>query len=350
MLHFPKRNRFEIDALAENENPLLCNLGSLFGSQPSGSTTTTTEPPKFQIPYIEQGLAGAQNLYENYTPQYYPGTQVAPMSDAQNTALTDIANQAATGEPITAAAQNFATNLDNGSYFNSNPASQTLQSYANGSMLNSNNSALQQAEDSTLSQVVPQIESQFISGGNLNSPEAAYATSQGAEAAIAPIAEQNYLQQQQNQLGAADTLGQNYQSTLQDMNQSLFTAPQTQGLSYNDANNLYSAGAEQQNLSQEDINAAMNEFNWQQQLPYQQLNQYLGETTGNEGSSTTTPYFENGAANLLSTGMGSGMLLNALGVGAQGAATPFAAASAGLSGAGSGLMSAIGAIGSFFGL
>jgi hypothetical protein len=53
---------------------------------------------------------------------------------------------------------------------------------------------------SVLSNVVPQIQSQFINGGDLASPSAAYATSSGATSALAPYA----LNQEQIQEGAAN--------------------------------------------------------------------------------------------------------------------------------------------------
>lgn len=62
-------------------------------------------------------------------------------------------------------------------------------------------SSLGAIDQSIASTVVPSIESQFIAGGDLTSPEAARATSSGVASALAPYA----LQQEQIQEGAAGT-------------------------------------------------------------------------------------------------------------------------------------------------
>lgn len=299
---------------AAEYNPLMCSFGG-GSSEPAGNTTSTvtTVPWSGQQPYLTAGFADAKNLLNNYDPQYYQGTQVAPFSPAQNQALTGIQNQAHTGESITNAAMNFGTQLQNGSYLNSNPATgyfqqlansnlglnnpgssalqgmmgtnpaanapgastlsnltgyganglpasselsnlmyqnigqnnvgsniqqnlagtnqglnqpgagtlqqlqgqnagtqnggnATLQNYANGGMLNSNPYQDATAQ-SVMAQVLPQIQKQF--SNSLGNPAAAYASAQGVTSALAPLEYSNYQQQQQNQLGAANTLGQN---------------------------------------------------------------------------------------------------------------------------------------------
>ena len=63
---------------------------------------------------------------------------------------------------------------------------------------------------SVMSQVLPGIQSQFIAGGGLSGPQAAYASSQGATAALAPVLAQQYQQEEQNQLQAGQALSSNY--------------------------------------------------------------------------------------------------------------------------------------------
>lgn len=90
-----------------------------------------------------------------------------------------------------------------------NPANPTLGAYSSG-MFSGTSPYTSALAESVLSQVVPSIQSQFIQGGALNSPEAARATAAGATAALAPSLFQNYQQQQQNQLNAAGQLSNNF--------------------------------------------------------------------------------------------------------------------------------------------
>jgi hypothetical protein len=79
-----------------------------------------------------------------------------------------------------------------------------LGSYASGGQTDP---FLNKVAQSTLASVVPSIESQFIQGGDLSSPQAAYATSQGASAALAPVLSNAYQQEQQNQITAGGMMG-----------------------------------------------------------------------------------------------------------------------------------------------
>lgn len=345
-------------------NPGIAFFGG--SQQPSGTTTqtTTTVPWSGQQPFLSQGFAGAQNLYQNYTPSYFGGNPVSPFSPAQLTALGGIEGQAFQGEPITNSAMNFGTGLQNGSYFANNPsngffanmasmnpvfsssaisafnpANPALSTYANGSMLGSN-PYFGQTADSVMSQVVPQIESQFIGSNNGNNPAMAFAASQGAASAIAPYAFSNYNTEQQNQINAASQLGTNfnlgtelglsgaglqtnaagglsgnYNSAGQLGATSLALSPEIQAMPYFDYNQLMTAGGAEQTQNQNNINAAQQAWNYYQQLPYTVNNNFLGSVTGNYGntSATTSPYFTNPVANALSAGLGVNSLLSGFG-------------------------------------
>lgn len=90
-----------------------------------------------------------------------------------------------------------------------NPGTGTLSAYASGAY--GTNPNTDPTAQSVMSQVVPSIESQFINGGDLSSPEAAYATAAGATSALAPLEYQNYQTQEQLQQGAAQNLATNYE-------------------------------------------------------------------------------------------------------------------------------------------
>lgn len=124
-----------------------------------------------------------------------------------------------------------------------NPFNTTLQDYANGSHVGVNNPYTQDVVDAIKANVLPGIQSQFIQGGSLASPEAARASSQGLAAALASPLFRDYEAQQTNQLGAGTTLAGQY-----------MTGAGLQGKTAADLGNLglggYSAqGAQAQNLA-----------------------------------------------------------------------------------------------------
>jgi len=300
-------------------------------NRPAGQTVVTqqtnTAPWAPQQPYLQQAFGGAQNLYQNYTPQYYPNSTYAAPTANQ---LQGLQTLGGLGQDFFTAGTPFnsyyndvlgtSNNLVNGQYLANNPAIQallgmsgtnvgennlgtgTLQNLAGGGLsgyygpqgelaalggqnaaylnpafgslaglaaggvpglsgiqglagssiapsqaalaagvlpagmdlgafasgaMNDPRAILQNAggrtlksfasgaqtdpflsnvAQSTLANVVPSIESQFINGGDLSSPQAAFATSQGASAALAPIISNALLQEQQNQLQAGGAL------------------------------------------------------------------------------------------------------------------------------------------------
>lgn len=368
------------------------------GGKPSGGTTSTSTgaPWSEQQPYLTDIFGHAKGLYNDSTPQYFPDNTYQTPSSAQQNALTQIESLAQNGSGVVTPSVNFTKDMLSGYYANrdvapgllqgfattsniggvpqlaalskqsfgtTNPADATLKSYAAGDYLRAGNPNTQALTDQVLSQVVPGIQSQFISGGMLNSPEAARATAAGATSALAPLLFQNYQTQQQNQLGAANQLGQNYLSgsglqsqiaaglagvglqrtglqqqaaqnlqgafgqNIQQQLGALALAPTAQQMQYADPSQLYSAGATEQSLGQNSINDAVQRWNFSQSQPYQKLAQYLGAVTGNYGGTTnlTQP----------NTGAGFNMLGGALG-GAQLAGSIFGGGEA-ASGIGAGL-------------
>lgn len=263
--------RFIEDEFGVPQSPLICSLSSIFGG---GTTKSTSSPWAPQAPYLTQGFGAAQNLFQNYTPQYYPGQQVAPMTGAQTGALNSIIGQAGQPDPTAQAAQQFSTDTLNGKYLNSNPYQDDTAK-------------------SILSQVIPQVQSQFVNGNSLNNPSAAYATAQGAASALAPV---EYGQYQQN---------------MDNMTKAAALAPQTQALSYFGPQQAYQAGSLLQNQNQQNITADTNKWNYYQQLPYQQLQNFLGSVTGNYGGTSTqqtTPSLMDSLTSLSSMGGGFGQL------------------------------------------
>ena len=315
---------------------------------PSGTTTSTstTQPWSVQQPFIEQGFNAAQNLYNQNPsgPPYYPGQSYAGPTQDWSNALASITNLGQ-NNPVTQQSVGTLTNLLSNQYLTNNPTNPTygaiaatspstpylsaLNPYLSGQMLSAGNPYQSQLIDSILGAVTPGIQKQFVAGGSLGSPQAAYATSQGQTSALAQPLFQNYQTQEQLQQQAADLatkgLGQqqqyqlaglaglagNYNQGVSDIIKGLALSPNIQGMQYTDPSQVVAAATAQQQQQQAQINDAIQRYNYGAQGPYMALNQYLGQIGGNYGGTTTAnqPYFANPGANAL------GMLGSAVGLG-----------------------------------
>ena len=189
-------------------------MQSLFGG--SQNVTQKSAPWGPQQQYLLQGFGGAQNLYQNYTPQYYPGSTVEPFNPQEQQALTGIENTAQ-NDPNTQSSLNYANNLESGQYLNSNPGTgyfqnlvdpnntqnKTLGAYASGQYLN-NNPYQNQMDQSIAASVLPQVTAGFVNGNSMGNPRtAAYAASQGIASALALSIIRITSSSSQNQLGAS---------------------------------------------------------------------------------------------------------------------------------------------------
>lgn len=267
-------------------------------SAPSGSTTTTqsSAPWVGQQPFLQgggytgadttvpgvgtilgnnqQSVAGtmpaAAELYANYAPQYFNNSTVSPFTGAQNSALQTLSNP-----NLASGVSNAATGYSSGTLNNGVGG---LQNYASGNMLNS----AQPAIDAAVQRATPGLLDSFTGGNRLNSPGAAQAVGSGVAQAAAPYA----MQEQQNQIGAAQAQG-NIQNT------ALQNAPLTAALPYAGAQQQLQAGGQMQQQNQAQLNDQINRWNFQQQLPYNKLATYQQMIQGNYGGSgtLTQPYF-----------------------------------------------------------
>lgn len=296
------------------------------GSQPAGDTTTTTstQPWSGAQPYLTEANQSAANLYQNYTPQYFPGSTYQPLTGTQSQALQTTANLGANPSVQAAAAQPLAfdSSLMSGANITGNPgyaglssASAALNPYSSGAMMNAAGPYQQGLANSVAASVVPSIESQFIKGGGLSSGGADYATAQGLTAGLAPTLYSNAQAQEGLQQSAiaqqasdATNSGNLYNTGVGQEVQGLALAPSELSNLFTPAQEEYTAGTAGQTDLQNQINAAVQQWNYNQTLPYQQLQQLEGTITGqNFGTSATTqPYFENSTANALGT-IGGGL-------------------------------------------
>jgi hypothetical protein len=255
------------------------------GGQQSGTTTTNTiqnsDPWPGQQPYIKQALSGAQNLYENYTPGYYPNSTNAPMNEMQGNALSGIYNRGIGGSAVDAGAQNLATD--------------TL----GGSFLGAENPYFAQMQQSVANKIIPQVMSQFEQSGRYGSGAAANALASALADKTGQMAYQNYGDERARQM------------------QTMALAPTVSGTDYTNLNAALGAGGQLQGQQQNAINADQARYNYYQGLPQQSLDNYarvaLGSNLGQQTTaSSQTPYYTNPTANAL--GVGSSLL--GMGVGA----------------------------------
>lgn len=196
------------------------------------SQTQTTAPPAYQLPYLQRGLASAENLYNQ------SGYNVAPFSQDQNQAFQMVRNRATQGDPTIGAASNYVQNTLNGGFMGSNP-------YADATF-----NRMAQATQG-------QLASQFAgSGRNVDQ-------SQGLRA------------QQLNDL-ATQFYGGQYDAERNRMQGVLPYAQQLGNQGYTDAQALMGIGNQQQEFAQRVTDA-----------PGTALDQYLSRVSGNMGNTTT---------------------------------------------------------------
>lgn len=84
------------------------------GGSSGGGGVTRVEPPSYQLPYLQSGVAQAQTLYNQ-------GRRVVPFSPQTEMAISGTTQRALTGSPVTNAAQNYATTSLQGGFLGSNP-------------------------------------------------------------------------------------------------------------------------------------------------------------------------------------------------------------------------------------
>jgi hypothetical protein len=213
-----------------------------------GGSTTTAGPPKWQLPYLQQGLAGAQQLYQG------GGPGVVPFSSETEQALAGTTARATAGNPGMTAAQNVNTQTINGGFMGANPH---LDATFNRAALQTQN----------------QLASQFAgSGRNIEASE-------------------GLRSQQLNDL-ATGIYGGAYDSERNRMQQSIGMAQGLANQDYVDLGQLASVGAQREGLAQDQANA-----------PGFNLDQYLGRISGNMGTSTTQPANRNRAAGAIGGAM-----------------------------------------------
>jgi len=224
----------------------------------SGSQTQRTEPPKYQLPFLQHGVEEARRLYDN------PVQRVTPLSSETEAGLAGITRTAAAGNPVTGAAGQLANQTLTGGFLGSNP---WLDQTFNRAALATQN----------------QLASQFArSGRNID-------------------ASQDLRSGQLNDL-ATQIYGGNYEAERNRQQQVLGMSPALGQAAYTDFDRMLGVGAHREDFNQRNLDA-----------PGAALDEYLNRVSGNMGTTVKTSGGGNRGAGILGGAMLGNMLFPGLG-------------------------------------
>lgn len=255
------------------------------GGAKNQTSTTTTEPPKYLQPFLQQGMQGAQGIYNQGAQQYYPGQTVVGFSPETEQALGMQTQRAQSGSPLMGAANNYATGILNGG-----PAA---------TFGGASNPALDAMFNKAASSTQGRLQSEFAGGGrNLDAAQPARAEELGNLAtgiyggAYESERDRQAAEQGQNRAQQFGVLG---------------LAPGMAQSDYNDADRLAQVGQTREDLTGRQMQDSASRFDFNQNAPGAALDQYLGRLQGYPGGvgSSTTPIYRNQMAGALGgAGMG----------------------------------------------
>ena len=273
------------------------------GAQQAGTTTSTQTLPPWMMPYVGTAMGQAGNLLQQGGPNFYPDSTVAGFNPVQEQAFGNI--QGLAGSNPFGAATRFNNNLLKGNF--SGPEAQ-LEAMGQGGATNPYLDAMfEQAAGATQNQ----LSSEFAGSGRNttaamplrdeqlnNLATSMYGGAYDADQSRALAANQELAGLQQGAVGNA---------------QNLVGAR----LGLNSA--LAGVGSQVQDQSQKLMDASQAAYNYNQQQPYKNLGQFESFLTAfNPGSQTSSPYFTNPTASLLSNGLAAEQLYNGYNGGSKG--------------------------------
>lgn len=245
---------------------------------PSGNQTTRTEPPKYQLPYLQGSLASAQGLYN----QQSGGQGVAPLSGESEQSLTGIADRARAGSDVTRNANSLASNTLSGGFLGSNPYTQQLSQFSQ-----SENPWLDQTYNRAALASQSQLASQFAgSGRNVDASEGNRAQQLGDLAT--GIYGGAYENDRNRALSALGMQQGAYSDERNRQQQVLGMSPQLAQQDYYDLGQLGQVGASREGYQQELLDA-----------PGAALDQYIGRISGNMGQTQISTGSRNRTAGAL---------------------------------------------------
>jgi hypothetical protein len=237
----------------------------------SGGTQTTqtvqqADPWVGQQPYLSYLFNEAQRLYTGGQPQYFPGTTVAPPTQA------------------TVDAQNYLQSLSGPTLQNQAQMVTGAQNYALRAPDIRNNEALQGGIQAAIqpavrafeTSVMPSIRADFGGGDNYGSSRRAIATGLASEALA------------QNIFNTAATMGSTaYGQGLEAQSRAIALTPQVLQSLYAPATASDVVGQQQRQYQQDLINANVQRWNYEQMAPWQSLAQFQQFIQGGYGGTST---------------------------------------------------------------
>lgn len=243
-----------------------------------GTQVARTEPPAYQLPYLQEGLEQSRGLFGQGAPEQYGGNTVIPFASQTEDALGLQEARARSGSPVTSAAQQYVTSSLDGSQFGGNPQL-----------------------DATFNRAARQsrgvLESEFARAGrNIGAAAPARADMlTDLATSIYGGAYEADRNRQQNSLAYASPLAE------QD---------------YRDISALRGVGSEVEAQTGQVIDDSVRRHEYEQQAPNVLLDQYLNRISGQQGSNTTTQLpdvYRNRGAGAVGGALGGAMLGDQLG-------------------------------------
>lgn len=233
------------------------------GAKPSSTTTSTTtaEPPSYQLPYLQRGLGYAQGMLNQGAPQQYQGSTVVPFSQQTQQAMQGIQQRAMAGSPMVRAAQNYVTRNLNAP----NPYGNATNPYL----------------DQMFGQAARATQGQLASE---------YARSGRNVGASAPVRADQLNNLATSIYGGAYDAERNRGLQYSGQQQGLLAqAPGLAAQDYLDLGQLQGVGSQVEDLAGRYQQDAKARFDYEQQAPQFLLDQYLGRVRGTDyGSSQAT--------------------------------------------------------------
>jgi hypothetical protein len=228
-------------------------------SSPSGNQVTKTEPPSYQLPYLQEGLGYARGLFAEGGPEQYGGNTVVPFAPQTEQALSGIQQRATQGSALTQAGQGYATD--------------TL----NGKFLDQGNPWLDATFNRAAQATQAAGEAQYAGTGRNVQAGAPQRTDM-----LTGLATQIYG-------GAYDAERNRQQGVLP------YVSPLAEA-DYRDLSALQGVGAQVEDLSGRYMEDAARRWDTEQNRPGDTLDSYLQRISGNMGSTQSTPIYRNRTA------------------------------------------------------
>lgn len=247
--------------------------GNSGGGYTQQQTQTTSEPPAYIRPFLQEGVQDLSRLYKaGSAPDFYPKSTVAPYSPETEAALNWQTNRAMSGSPLTQASQDQLTKTMRGDYLNpdSNP-------YFKSAI----EASLRPQTDQFMNTILPGITSAFEGSGR---------TGSGLHQNAVDQAVQNLNRAQAD----ASVKAGSDQYSMERMNQiaGMKFAPQLAMQDYFDINQLGVVGSARDDQAQRLTDADIMRYNYDQNKDWNWTNRYLASlNAGYPGGETNSNTF-----------------------------------------------------------